>query len=68
MELNRDDCHTILIAEGGWGPCDRKLARQNPNLFECKECSTETHTVFHNLRGEHRHVDIDKAIEAQFSF
>jgi hypothetical protein len=56
MELSREDFKTVLIGEGGWGPTDRKLARQNPGLTECRECSTPTHIVFHNARGIQRHV------------
>lgn len=67
MELTREDFETVLIAEGGWGPVDRTVAKENPNLFQCEGCSTKTHAVFHNVRGEHKHMsDLTQRIEQQF--
>ncbi len=67
MELSREDFNAVLIAEGGWGPVDRKIAEGNEGLFQCEKCSTKEHTVFHNARGEHRHVaSINEIVNAEF--
>jgi hypothetical protein len=56
MELCRQDFDTVLVAEGGFGPVDRRLARENPVLVECEECSTKKHAVFHNRNGHRPHI------------
>lgn len=48
---------TVLIANGRFGPANEDDIIKAGGHFHCGRCSTADHKVYHNVIGNHSHVD-----------